>query len=658
MKGFLAVFERELAERRLLAAMGLGFGIVAVVLPLLPGFQRTGSTLAELRGGLAFAVALLLSALTAVYLGGSILASDLVERRLGFYFARPLSGWALWSGKIAAAVVLTFGTGLLALLPAVLFGGDLSLAGYWSLNRMGQPEGFFNVGVGLLFLLFAANAVSVMVRSRSPWIAADMGALILVWAVLWSAWYRLVLAGVVDLARKPQGVDSVARAWAVWVWGPLAALAAAGAAQVLLGRTDLRRAHRALSATLWSLLLALGIASQVFTLWMVSAGPGDLAGVTQAVAAPAGSSPWIAITGPAMNRSGYNPGFLYNVDSGRVVRAGFGLASRWWEAPVRISADGRRAVWLEYQERPFSSPLVLHRLDLDRPGARPVATAISYQGIYQSMPKGFALSPDGRRIAAVRDDRLTVDDVATGRLLASVRLTGDLWSSRPAFVGPDHIRLYQFAARPSPPKPPFTPLDYDLDISELDLATGMMATTGRLSGVRGFVGIPSPNGSRIIMRTRDQLQLHDARTGEPLAVLGASKKASASFLSGGRIAVTNPSALGGALELRVLAPDGVAELRRFRFENAKELIPVDQPSPGSLRVVTSGTEDPRSPWEVRLLDLETGGVQSQGTRELAALVPPDDDHETRISLEGKQGVVWTELSTLRKRVILKDSGTD
>jgi hypothetical protein len=637
MKGFLAVFERELAERRLLAAMALGFGVVAVVLPLLPGFQKSGSTVAELRGGLAFA-----------------LASDLVERRLGFYFARPLSGWALWSGKIVAAVVLTFGTGLLALLPALLLGGDISLAGYWSLDTMGQPEGFFNVAVGLLFLLFAANAVSVMVRSRSPWIAADMGALILVWAVLWSAWYRLILAGV-DLSRKQLGVDSMAWAENVWVWGPLAALAAAGAAQVLLGRTDLRRAHRALSATLWSLLLALGIASQVFTWWMVSAGPEDLAGVTQAVTAPTGSSSWIAITGPAMNRSGYNPGFLYDVDSGRVVRAGFGLTARWWEAPVRISADGRRAVWLEYQERPFSSPLVLHRLDLDRPGARPLATSISYGGIYQGMPKGFALSPDGRRVAAIQDDRLTVDDVETGRLLASVPLTGELWSSRLAFVGPNRIRMYQFAARPSTPKPPVTPLDYDFDISELDLATGKMATTGRLSKVQGVVGILSPDGSRIILRTRDQLQLHDARTGEPLGVLGASKKAAASFLSGGRIAVTNPPAVGGARELRVLAPDGVTELRRFRFENTKELIPVDQPSPGSLRIVTSSTGDPGSPWEVRLLDLETGGVQSQGTRELAALVPPDDDHETRISFEGKQGVVWTEMSTLRRRVILKDS---
>jgi hypothetical protein len=270
------------------------------------------------------------------------------------------------------------------------------------------------------------------------------------------------------------------------------------------------------------------------------------------------------------------------------------------------------------------------------------------------MPKGFALSPDGRRVAAVRDERLTVDDIETGRLLASVPLTGELWSSRLAFVDPNRIRLYQFAARRSTPKPPVNPLDYDFDISELDLATGKMAITGRFSGVRGLMGILSPDGSRILLRTREQIQLHDARTGEPLAILGASKKAFASFLSGGRIAVALP-AVGRGRELRVLAPDGATELRRFRFENARELIPVDQPSPGSLRIVTSSTEDPRSPWEVRLLDLETGGVQSQGTRELAALVPPNKDGEIRISLEGKQGVVWTDMSTLRRRVILKGS---
>lgn len=644
MRGFLAVFERELAERRLLAAAAVGFGVVAVVLPLLPAFQRSVSTPAELRGGLALALAMLLSALTAVYLGGSVLASDLLERRLGFYFARPLSGWALWAGKIAAAVVLTLGGGLLVLVPAALFGGELSAGGYWSLGMMETPEAFLYWAAGLLFLLFGTNALSVMVRSRSPWIALDMVALTLVGGLAWDARNRLIFAGV-DPSRRPHGINSLEWFANAWILVPLAVVTAASAVQVLRGRTDVRRAHRALSGVLWGLLLAFGIVFQGFTFWMVSAGPEDLVGVTQVVGAPSGSSSWIAMVGPAVNRSGYSPGFLYDVASGRAVRAGFGPVSRWWPAPVRISADGRRAVWLEFQERPFDSPLVLYRLDLEHPGARPARTTISYRDI----PGGLALSPDGRRVAAILGGRLTVDDVETGHLLGSVPLDG---SPKLAFVAPDRIRLYQLPeVRFLPGRTVGGPMAA-FDILELDLATGRTEATGRLSGVHeASAWTLSPDGSRMILRTGSRLQLRDARTGELLASLGAGEQASASFLAGGRIAVPVP---GASWELQILAPDGTTELRRFRFPGARELVLVDEPAPGKLRIVTSRTGEPRSPWEARLLDLETGGAQHQGTRELALLAPPRS-HGSRLSLQDKQGVVWREPFTLQERVVLKDA---
>jgi len=42
MRGFLAVFERELVERRLLAAAALLLGLVPLVTPLLPGLGHLG----------------------------------------------------------------------------------------------------------------------------------------------------------------------------------------------------------------------------------------------------------------------------------------------------------------------------------------------------------------------------------------------------------------------------------------------------------------------------------------------------------------------------------------------------------------------------------------------------------------------------------------
>lgn len=642
MKGFLAVFGRELAERRLLAAAALGFGVLAAVLPLVPGIQKGGLTDAEVRGGVALGLALILSSLTAVFLGGSVLASDLLQRRLGFYFSRPLSAWALWAGKVAAALVLTFGSAFLVLLPATLLGASLDPGGVWGLDRpVGASDVFAVWAAGLLLLLFGANALIVMVRSRSPWVALDIAALVLVAAAVWDAHVRLLQAGV-GMAPAPQWwVDPLSIfAWLgnVLVLGSLAGLATAGALQVVRGRTDVQRAHRSLSATLWTVLIVLGLTCEILTLWWVRVSPSDLLGVTQVVAAPAGASSWIAFEGPAAHRPGYSPSFLYDVESGRTVRTRMGPLAAWWSLPVRISNDGSRAVWLEFQGLPFRSPISLYRLDLRRPGARPEPTRISLL----SGPEGLALSPDGRRVAIASRHRLTVEDVNTGRLLASAGYSGELWLARMGFAGPDRVRLYQI---PGPMESDSSP-SY---IFELDVTTGKLLKTGSLADLHGFSAwVASPDRERTILRTRTQLQLRNARTGELLADLGAPDRAF-SFLNDGRVILVSPER-----DLIVLDQDGTRELRRFHLEGAKAVIPVDQPAPGSLRVVTSRTGDPGSPWALRLLDLQTGAVRSLGDRRLALLSAPKR-LGSKLSLDGAQGVIWKEPYSHQERVVLRDS---
>jgi hypothetical protein len=178
MRGFLAVFEREIVERRLLLVAALVLGLVPLLAPLLPGMPPARP--AELRSGTALGIALVLTLALALLLGGSVIVRDLAERRLGFYFARPLSGTAIWAGKLAAAAALTVGAGLLVLLPATLVGGPPDPSGYW-----GTSSGVFQSGFSLaviwfgvlLLTLTAAHAVSVMVRSRSPWLLLDLAAL-------------------------------------------------------------------------------------------------------------------------------------------------------------------------------------------------------------------------------------------------------------------------------------------------------------------------------------------------------------------------------------------------------------------------------------------------------------------------------------------------
>ena len=317
MRGFAAVLGRELFERRLLAAVALFLGLAAVALPLMPGFRPGGVAVADIQGGMAFGFALLLTFLMALFLGGSIIASDLAERRLGFYFSRPLPGWAVWAGKMGAALVLMLGSGLLVLLPAVLMGGNLSLDGIWGVGgviSVSGPELLLAWSAGLCFLLFGAHAASIVVRSRSSWAVLDLIALVAVAGLFWAMVRRLVLKGVLlrlSLTRQEERLGIVAWMELGFFAAVLLSLMAASALQVTRGRTDLRRAHRVLWAGLWGLS---GLAALVFAglaLWVLAAGPDDLRGVQRVSAGPAGS--WIAFSGPAGERPGYSPSFLYDV---------------------------------------------------------------------------------------------------------------------------------------------------------------------------------------------------------------------------------------------------------------------------------------------------------------------------------------------------------
>ena len=146
---------------------------------------------------------------------------------------------------------------------------------------------------------------------------------------------------------------------------------------------------------------------------------------------------------------------------------------------------------------------------------------------------------------------------------------------------------------------------------------------------------PFPGSDRGILRTREALRLCDARTGEPLAGL-ADGKSHGAFLADGRIAVTQNQP---AVELRIFSADGRSELWRFRFTGVRNLEVVDQPAPSLLRVAGLRTGAPRPSWEVWLVDLETGGAKTQGTRRLAELKPPVIAGP-RFSLEDKDGVIW------------------
>ncbi|HEY7215210.1 MAG TPA: hypothetical protein VIC28_11305, partial [Thermoanaerobaculia bacterium] len=561
------------------------------------------------------------------------------ERRLGFYFSRPIPGWAVWAGKLAAAAGLALCVGAVILLPSFLLERRFQLGGWWTDPFSGNPVSILLWIAVVLLLVCLGHVFGVSLRSRSPWLILDLAGLGVISWLAWTALRRLAVAGAFGAA------DLATTALAPLA---LAALVAAGAVQVIKGRTDIRRGHRLLSLTLWGALLAAGLAAQSYASWVLAAEPRDLEEVGLSEMAPEGS--WIAIFGPAGKRADYRPEFLLDTASGRFVRARF-------FSPPRFTADGRWAVWLEPESmQRYSGTYELVRLDLRGRSPRPERTRMTYSG---RIPPLLAVSPDGRQAAIANDRRLTIEQVPSGRLLASAELPRELDHSEDAmlFVAPGRVRIFD---REKVPEAGTETLEV------LDLAAGKegLLRTARIEPIVQPQWGPqdlwffrpsqiSPDGARLLVhRSDERFGVLDAGNGALLAELPpAGERSRASFLADGRIALVSGSR---PKELRIFARDLALE-RTFRFAGAALRLG-GQPAPDRLVAATSPNRS-GEPWrrsEALLLDLATGSVRRLGS----GLVPipdpllgPQSAGARLFWRDGLSRLVRVDLATGRERLV-------
>ena len=595
MKGLLALARREIVERGLVFAAAAAASVLPFAVPLVRGLS--GSARVEARQTIAAVLAGSFAIGIALVLGASVVARDLKEKRLGFYFARPLSSFSIWAGKLGAAWALSLTAAAIVLLPSILFGGIGDALGglpAWA------PWGLAGAAGALVLL---AGSTAIAMRSRSPFQALDA-------------------AGVIALVLVGTGVTRSLLRWDAgeafrWIAAGfaailLAALALGSFAALARGRVDVRRAHAALSTTFWAIAGAGALAAALFAGWVLAARPKDLARLEWVGPAPSGD--WVALTGRAR---GAEAAFLFEISTGRSLRVPNGGSGSSAPFSAVFSEDGRLAVWFEPAGSP--APYDLSTLRLDDPAARPRRTRLSFA----SVPSCAILSKDGRRIATAEGAVVTVYDLASERALASARIPGTLHTVR-GFFRPGHsdrLRLYASRFSLSSPR---------LDIYELDTRTKTWTKTGAVGDLPDwFSFVVDRSGDRLLIKAGSGggLRLHDARTGAPLALLlppGASAGAWPRFLADGRIVFASSNeraAPRSALEARLARVSGArlhvcdsdgAPLRTIEFPSATRILLGAEAAPGRLVIGSrKGVSDPLV-HALSLADLDSGDVRRIG----------------------------------------------
>ncbi len=596
MKALVAIAAAEVRQRWTVLAAALLAGMLALAVPLFSALGKRDVREARELAALVFAAAFALG--VAAVVGAGMITRELIERRHGFLFSRPLPARAIWGGKVLACWLLALGSGAAALLPAAVASRGVHLLG--SVSPWGDTATTLAITAAVLLALTGfAHAVALMVRSRASWLLALDAAL------------AIAVTGAVALAVRSLYLAYAVRAMtlvgSVVAGAAFGAPLVAGLVQVSIGRTDIRRGHVALSATLWGILGTVALAVTGYTTWLQSADVGDLKVLTSIACAPKGS--WVFVTGEGRARGDYQSLFLFDTETGRSLA--IGAASPWWEGET-FSADGTRALWLSPPSRLTDPVRTLMTVDLADLGARPSTTSIT------TSDRSFhilGLSPDGQQVAVLEGTALSVNEIASGKIVASVRTPADVGVIRAIWKAQGDVRLVTWNPIPGNAE------QADLHLFELNIGSRTLKETGRIGDVtrRGFWFMAvDPERGRLLTRTGSvrsgALVLADATSGARIATLAPCDGTSlfrSMFLSGGKIAVT--SAEGETARVLLFSSEGALE-RTLALGPGQVVNLAAQPTPATLVVSVRLRRDDTSNAGRRsfVVNLETGSVTPIG----------------------------------------------
>jgi hypothetical protein len=459
----LVIAQREILERRRLFVIAAAIAVLPFLVALVPGASGQRNEAIILIAGLA---TIAFSCGLALMLGISAIGRDLSERRLSFYFARPVSVASIWFGKLTGAVILASLIALIIGLPAFLSAPDA-----WH-TAWSDPGGLLTtIPPAILVLFLLGHAGSTLARSRSGWLGLDL---------VLAAFSALALYGLVRTLAF-HGAEPAMRA-AGWALAGVALLVATVAPvwQLARGRTDTRRNHLAFSQAVWTpIAVALLVAAAIA--WWVVRPP------LQAIQDPfivQGRS-WALVGGSApASRGGATTSFLVDPATDAAVRVGPTLA-------VSFSDDGRTAAWAARAGLSLTTDsLQIYARRLGETETQPVASLdASNDGRYE-------LSPDGARVAVVDREQLRVHDVRTRTVIASVarRDAGPVLVLY--FAGNDVVRVIDWPGRER------------FRIFELDLRSKKFVQSGVT--MDGYSSVDAAGSSMLVGASGN---IVDARTG-------------------------------------------------------------------------------------------------------------------------------------------------
>lgn len=236
----IAIAWHELSSRRLLLVAAL----LAGVLPL-------GKTLGHPEAMLAVSgvIALVFAAVSGLAVGAGLIGPELAQRRLSFWFHQPVSGGSIYLGKLLGGAAVVFAGTLLVELPALVLrigAWRASEAGYGTLLLGGVAVSAIAVGIVL----------GMELRIVPRWTGIDLA---LGCTVVWLVVRANQLVDDALPGKQPGAVIDVLKVETIFAGLAVLALLAAGGAAVIVGRTELDRARKALSTTLVVTLAPLAI---------------------------------------------------------------------------------------------------------------------------------------------------------------------------------------------------------------------------------------------------------------------------------------------------------------------------------------------------------------------------------------------------------------